>query len=568
MGASGVWRCWRAAAAWLAGAGIVAGLAAGLFGSAAPAVAAGTIAAPTTFSSTGSEQTYTVPGNVAMVEVDVNGAPGGGGNVGGSVGGYLQVSGGQKLYAEVGSAGAFEGGATFGGGGAAGAFPTALGTPPCTGGDGTGSCGGAFAGSGGGASDVRTCSESATSCPGGGTTLDSRLIVAGGGSGQGGGGFTAGFYCTEFPQKGAAWNNQPLPTGNPADGPVPVVVANGIIVPGDPADWSYGGPINGITASQGGAAAPGAGGSASSCNVVGSGVVQDTYSNSLPGAAASGATGGNGASVTGNFSFEGPLNWIPGPGGGGGGGYTGGGGGSTGFVCTFSVKPPCYNPSGGMSGGGGSSFFANSVLGPFTQDGPEGTPSMTFTPIVEIDSPASGAVYKPGQVVHAQWECGHYQGTSCQGATDPVGTAISTTPGTHTFTVTVSPYPTNKPITASVTYTVGKSKGHAGKRGAPSIKNARLTSTRFRAGSGTTIELTLSHAATIVIAVTHTMKGGRTVHDGTLTRPNEAAGSVSIPFSGRVGGRALARGRHVLTLTARDTHGSSQPVTLTFTITG
>ena len=88
------------------------------------------------------------------------------------------------LYAEVGQSGTAGGGATFGGGGAAGAPPP--GVPDCGIGDQRVPCSGPWAGSGGGASDVRTCSELAASCPGGGTSTGSRLIVAAGGGGVGG----------------------------------------------------------------------------------------------------------------------------------------------------------------------------------------------------------------------------------------------------------------------------------------------------------------------------------------------------------------------------------------------
>jgi len=118
-----------------------------------------------------SEQSHTVPSNVMLLGVDVVGASGGGNfgvTSGASLGGYLPVHGGETLYAEVGQQGAFAGGATFGGGGAAGGYPACSVTCPQN----------TFAGSGGGASDVRSCSASAASCPGGVNSGGSRLIVA------------------------------------------------------------------------------------------------------------------------------------------------------------------------------------------------------------------------------------------------------------------------------------------------------------------------------------------------------------------------------------------------------
>ena len=424
------------------------------------AVASGTQAvvtpAPRTFEPTGHEQVYTVPEGVTLVETDVNGADGGGGSLGMPLGGYLAVSGGEKLYVEVGVNGSYGGGATFGGGGTAGAIPLTLGVKPCTGIDAAGSCGGALAGSGGGASDIRSCSERAASCPGGGTDA-SRLEVAGGGAGYGGGGESPGWYCTQLPQKGFGYNPQPLPHGNPAQGPVPIRTAAGLVIPGRPADWSYG-EIKDVTASQGGSTKPGAGGALGTCSVNetnNGSVIAETYGRSLRGAPGNGPDGGPGTAVTGHFELEVPGNWIPGAGGGGGGGYTGGGGGSTGAVCIYSVKgPPCNDPSGGMGGGGGSSFAASQVLQPFVQDGPASGPSIVVTPIVEIDSPRNGAVYRSGQVVDAQWACGHYQGTSCGSATAAPGSPIDTKPGKHTFSIKVSLYPDNADVTSSVTYTV------------------------------------------------------------------------------------------------------------------
>jgi Glycine rich protein len=158
-----------------------------------PAGASG-FAAPATFSSTGAEQSYTVPSGVTVEGVLVQGAWGGSADPqppasntifapGATLQGYLPTTPGQKLYTEVGQNGTAGGGAKFGGGGAAGGPPP--GVPNCGIGDKSVPCSGPWAGSGGGASDVRTCSELAASCPGGGTSAGSRLIVAAGGGRRG-----------------------------------------------------------------------------------------------------------------------------------------------------------------------------------------------------------------------------------------------------------------------------------------------------------------------------------------------------------------------------------------------
>jgi hypothetical protein len=142
--------------------------------------------AQTTFNFTGSVQTYTVPGGVTAISVDLAGGQGGNypspaaaGGLGGRAQGTIAVTPGQVLQVYVGSAGTNgscgTGGSNSGGG--------------AQGGQGGCSSGGA---GGGGSSDIRTTAG----------VLSSRLIVAGGGGGAawnsggefggGGGGLTGG----------------------------------------------------------------------------------------------------------------------------------------------------------------------------------------------------------------------------------------------------------------------------------------------------------------------------------------------------------------------------------------
>jgi len=441
---------------------LVAAAAAAIASAAAPAAAPKAAPAAMSFSPTNAEQSYTVPANVTLLETDLVGGSGGGGAYGMAEGGYLPVRGGEKLYVEVGASGTYEGATTFGGGGAAGSFAACPNANP------DGRCGGAFAASGGGASDIRKCSEQSAHCPGGGSSLASRLIVAAGGGGQGGAGFSQGWYCTQLPQKGFGLNRQALPGGTPAQGPVPVATATGLVVPGEPADYSYGGPIKDVTASAGGSVTPGAGGVLGECDtyeVNNASILADKFTGSVAGSAGAGPIGGAGASVSGTFSPEGSNGYLPGAGGGGGGGYAGGGGGSTGDICSYSVTGgPCYNPGGGMGGGGGSSFFAKLVVQPFIDQAPGSGPSVTLTPVVEIDRPKNGTVYKPGALVRAQWECGHYQSFACEGATVADGQPINTKPGKHTFVVKLSLFPNNVNAVSTVTYSVGGSGRHHKKK--------------------------------------------------------------------------------------------------------
>jgi hypothetical protein len=104
-----------------------------------------------------------------------------------------------------------------------------------------------------------------------------------------------------------------------------------------------------------------------------------------------------------------------------------------------------------------TSVLAPSALG---QLGNMGDHFVVAVPVVEIDAPVDGAVYAPGQVVDAAWSCG-FDGTygigstSCT-ASDASGSAISTTPGVHTFTVSVpvAAGETHPELSSTVTYTV------------------------------------------------------------------------------------------------------------------
>lgn len=150
---------------------LLAALAAACLGAVLPASAG---AATETFLPTGGEQTFTVPAGVTSIKVIAVGGQGGTGGGAPNAGGFgavaianLPVDPGQTLFVNVGG----NGEDAFGNSGGAGGF---------NGGGSSGEPAGDRGGGGGGASDVRTISRSA------GTSLFSRLVVAGGGGGSGG----------------------------------------------------------------------------------------------------------------------------------------------------------------------------------------------------------------------------------------------------------------------------------------------------------------------------------------------------------------------------------------------
>jgi hypothetical protein len=358
---------------------------------------------PVKLTYTGGEQSYTIPSDVTVLEVEMVGAFGGpdlnDGGDGTEFTAYLPVSAGETLYGEVGQIGILGGAAGFGGGGAAG----------------TASAGGEAGGSGGGASDVRTCSLTAPSCPGGGTSLGSRLIVAGGGGGEGGSGLSDGIDCGNGPYGGSAEKYPP--------GGTHVQTAAGLVITGGNSE----GEAPSTAASGGGSTTAGTGGAGGDCAA---------FSGSVAGQAGSGPVGGAGGSAIAK----------PGGGGGGGGGYFGGGGGASGQEQCI---PTCTDFVDGAGGAAGSSFItASAVLAPLSFDDAPFPPSITFTPAVEIDSPTNGAQYAQEQSVPVSFTCNiHCSGTVASGQPLPTSSA-----GPETFTVTAEVNET--PITTSVSYTV------------------------------------------------------------------------------------------------------------------
>ena len=364
------------------------------------------------FGFTGHEQSYTVPAGVTMLGVEAFGGAGAPpiSGTGMDLNVALPVSPGQVLYVEVGGS-ATGSAATFGGGGAGGA-------------------GDAPGGAGGGASDVRTCSVKVAHCAGGGTSLDSRLVVAAGGGGEGGEENSAHLYgttCGGAPEAGIA---QSVAT---------VKIARGTVLVGGSDNSTAG-------AAGGGGARGGVGGLTPPCS---GGIGPRNFGSDVAGEPGSAGIGGAGGA-----SGAAP---IPGGGGGGGGGYFGGGGGSSGQVDLRS--PGCQAggcaASDGSGGGGGSSFYVAQATGEiYAQNAGTQAPMVTMTPLIEVQSPASGARFRNGQVVKASYSCLD----TCTG-TVASGSPINTrSVGLHTFEVTEQ-YESHDPAVSRFSYTVVAAKG-------------------------------------------------------------------------------------------------------------
>ena len=103
----------------------------------------------------------------------------------------------------------------------------------------------------------------------------------------------------------------------------------------------------------------------------------------------------------------------------------------------------CNTGGSGQGGGGGSSFVSKQMSDPVDESVStlsHWNGAAEVVPVIEIDTPANGTVYKRGQVLRARWACG-YDGTvglgissGCVGSVAD-GQAINTNPGKHGFTV-------------------------------------------------------------------------------------------------------------------------------------
>jgi len=378
-----------------------------------------------TFTYTGTEQTFTVPGGVSSIQVIAIGARGGeasgAGGEAAEVRGSVTVTPGQTLYIEVGGkganapggAGGFNGGAGGGGGGAGG----------------------------GGASDIRTSPASAGLAP------DHRLIIAAGGGGSagpgeagvGGAGGAAEEAGAEGPGSGNAGGGGATAIigggggggcgGGGGGGQLGTGGGGGTNIGSENGGGGGGGGLYGGGGGSGGCSFGGGGGGG------GSSLVPPLGLSALSSAA---------AKIELTYTLVPPTIAITTPA--NGATYTQGEVVNASYSCTPPEGTTVETCEGPVADG---AAIDTSTLGPHgfkveaeDADGATASKEVTYTvvaaPTISITTPANGAVYNQGQVVKASYSCTPAGGTTLEACEGPVadGAPIETsTLGPHTFEV-------------------------------------------------------------------------------------------------------------------------------------
>ena len=146
---------------------------------------------------------------------------------------------------------------------------------------------------------------------------------------------------------------------------------------------------------------------------------------------------------------------------------------------------------------------------------------------------------------------------SIAGNTDP-------TPATITFTLSPPTGPTPSPVLSYVM--LSPSRFAVARSATATSAAARRKLGRQRPHAGSTIQYQLNTLASLTLTITHTTRttckhGTKKVRctvvirDGVLTRKRRAQGAGIIPFTGRIGTRALAKGTYSLRVIATDPLG-------------
>jgi hypothetical protein len=254
------------------------------------------------------------------------------------------------------------------------------------------------------------------------------------------------------------------------------------------------------------------------------------------------------------------------------------------FTCTEGAGGPgiasCLDQNGHPSGTaidtstpGSHTFKAAATSG----DGQSRSATVTYTvvqpaPSVSIATPANGATYAKGQVVDSSFTCTEGAGgpgiASCLDQNGhPSGTAIDTsTSGSHTFKATATSGD-GQSRSATVTYTVVQPR--------PRISVFKLDPRSFKASKGTTLNLTLSAAATVKAVIYrsgHEVRGkcqptAKTGKKCTIKLKTLKFTGVSGPNHFKIKSKGMKPGRYTLVLTASNPSGTSGKQELAFKIT-
>ncbi|GAC1396755.1 MAG: hypothetical protein NVSMB52_10350 [Chloroflexota bacterium] len=285
---------------------------------------------------TGGEQCFVVPPNVSTIHVVAIGGAGGAsmsaGGRGAQVTTDLPVTPGSILYIDVGGNGDATLKPGWNGGGTGG--PT-----------------------GGGATDIRTCSRAACSVLTAGAN-DPRAVVAGGGGGAGQDGVETG-YGNVWLFPGGAGGSAANQDGSGASG-----LAN--VDPSRIGFWHDSGS-GGSGATQTTSGSGGNGGMGTGCM---------NFCQGAAGTTGSAGSGGNGAVISGSTGHTG---------GGGGGGWLGGGAGGSGSYFQSSDGSFITHYPGGGGGAGSSHVVPSATNTSFTSD-VTGVPQVIITPVLPTDS--------------------------------------------------------------------------------------------------------------------------------------------------------------------------------------
>jgi hypothetical protein len=242
-------------------------------------------------------------------------------------------------------------------------------------------------------------------------------------------------------------------------------------------------------------------------------------------------------------------------------------------IGAFEPEPPTIGASAAPS----SALTGQPVM--FSASPADADPTEALSVTWSFDD---GATASGDSVSHKFTTPGFHSGTAK--VTDPFGFSTTAVAKVQVNAPGGVPRPGGGPATVVASLT-GLSESYATFAVAAAPTPLRATAATRRHHRGTVFEFSLDRAATVRIAITTTAPGRRVkgrcrlssralrhrprcqalVTPGTLMRTAHA-GRNRVPFSGRIGSKALKPGRYTASFTAIDAAGASAPQTLSFTV--